>query len=134
MNTLNSVSKKSGAEHSDLNVKSTLAVLRGIAAFASITTKTADWSSEQEVRHVTMDRLGPGVKPHVRFSSDGKEIRYLPVSLRSEGRVIALEEIIVGAKQNFDEARKKFEAVLASKGYVEGSAEYPRFTVSSASN
>jgi hypothetical protein len=116
---------------SDKNVKLTLASLRGLAAFASLTTKTPEWSSEQEVRHVTMDRLEPGVKPHVRTSVDGKEIRFLPVSLRAEGKLIALDEIIVGAKQDFDEVREHFKAVLASRGYIEGNVEYPRITVSS---
>ena len=117
----------------DQNVQLTLAILRGITAFASLTTKTSEWSSEQEVRHVTMDRFEPGVKPHVRISADGEEIRYLPVSLRVEGKLIALDEIIFGATQDFDEVRKRFEAVLASKGYVEGRVEYPRFVISSIS-
>jgi hypothetical protein len=116
---------------SNKNVKLALASLRGLAAFASLTTKTPEWSSEQEVRHVTMDRLEPGVKPSVRVSADCKEIRYLPVSLRADGKLIALDEIIVGAKQDFAEVRDQFEILLASKGYVEGSVEYPRITVSS---
>jgi hypothetical protein len=115
---------------SDKNLALTLASLRGLAAFASLTTKTPEWSSEQEVRHVTMDRLEPGVKPSVRIS-DGKEIRYLPVSLRAKGKLIALDEIIVGTKQDFAEVREQFEILLASKGYAEGSVEYPRITVSS---
>jgi len=118
---------------SDQNVKFALATLRGIAAFASITTKTSDWASEREVRHVTICRLESGVKPKVRISADGKEIRYLPVSLRAEGRLVALDEIIVGTKQDFEEVRRQFETVLVSKGYVEGGIEYPRITVSSAS-
>jgi DUF2971 family protein len=115
---------------SDQNVKFSLATVRGIAAFASITTKTSDWSSEQEVRHVTMDNLEPGVKPSVRIGADGKEVRYLPISLRAEGKLIALDEIIVGAEQNLDEVRTRFAMTLKSKGYVEGSIEYPRFTQS----
>jgi hypothetical protein len=119
---------------SDQNTRSALATLRGLAALASITTKTSDWKSEKEVRHVTMDRLEPGVKPDVRMSADNKEIRYLPVSLRANGKLIALDEIIIGAKQDFGEARKQFENLLASKGYLPGSIEYPRFVVSSVSN
>jgi hypothetical protein len=116
---------------SDQNVRFALSSIRGLAAFASITTKTPDWSSEKEVRHVTMDHLEPGVKPSVRVSADGKEIRYLPVSPRADGKLIALDEIIVGAKQDFNGVRKQFEALLASKGYVEGSIEYPKFSMSS---
>jgi hypothetical protein len=118
----------------DQNVRFALSALRGLAAFASITTKTPDWSTEQEVRHVTMDRLEPGVEPHVRISADGKKIRYLPVSLRAEGKLIALDEIIIGAQQDFGDARKQFETVLESKGYVTSSIEYPRFVGSSTLN
>ncbi len=116
------------------SIRCTLASVNGLAAFASITTKTPEWSSEREVRHVTMDRFESGVTPSVRTSADGKEIRYLPVSLRADGKLIALDEIIIGADQDFDEVRKQFEGVLASKGYVEGSIEYPKFTPSSASS
>jgi len=116
------------------NIRCTLASINGLAAFASLTTKTSEWSSEREVRHVTMDRFESGVTPEIRKSADGKEIRYLPVSLRSDGKLIALDEIIIGADQNFAEVRKQFEAVLTSNGYVEGSVEYPRFTVSSVSS
>jgi len=43
------------------NVRAALASISGVAAFASMTTKTPDWSSEQEVRHVTMDKSERGV-------------------------------------------------------------------------
>jgi hypothetical protein len=115
------------------NIRCTLASINGLAAFASITTKTPEWRSEQEVRHVTMDRFEAGISPNVRSLTDGRQIRYLPVSLRAEGKLIALDEIIIGADQELEEVRKQFEAVLIAKGYVEGSIEYPRFTVSSVS-
>jgi Protein of unknown function (DUF2971) len=111
-----------------------LSTLRGIAAVASITTKTPAWSSEQEVRHVAMDRKEPGLMPSVRISADGREIRYLPVSLRTDGKLIALAEIIVGSKQDFDQIREQFEALLASKDYVKGSIEYPEITFTSVSS
>lgn len=115
------------------NIRCVVASLNGLAAFASLTTKNSEWSSEREVRHVTMDRFETGVSPEVRMSADGKEIRYVPVSLRSDGKLIALDEIIIGANQNCDEAREQIKGVLASKNYVEGTIEYPRFTVSSVS-
>jgi Protein of unknown function (DUF2971) len=115
---------------SDQNVRFAIATLRGLAAFASMTTKTSDWSAEKEIRYVTMDHFDPGVEPHIRISSDGKEIRYLPISLRTEGKLIALDEIIIGSKQNFDEARKQFESLLSSKGYIEAAIEYPKLVSS----
>ena len=113
------------------NVDAALAQLRGVAAFGSIRTKTSDWSSEQEVRHVTLDKLEPGVKPNVRISNEGKTVRYLPVSLRADDKLIALDEIIVGSKQNLDEVQKQFEEVLVTRGYKLESIEYPKFTLSS---
>lgn len=113
------------------NIRFALATIRGFAAFAAITTRTPDWSSEHEVRHVTMDRFEPGVTANVRVSADGKEIRYLPVTLRANAKLMALDEIIIGAKQDFGSVRKQFETLLASKGYAEGMIEYPRFNVSS---
>jgi hypothetical protein len=112
------------------NLRAALASVSGIAAFASITTKTPEWSSEQEVRHVTMDKSERGVMPPVRTGADGKEIRYLPVSLRADGKLIALDEIIIGAMQDFDALRAQFESLLKAKGYTEGSIEYPRIRVS----
>lgn len=115
---------------SEQYVRPAIATLRGLAAFASMTTKTSDWSGEKEVRYVTMDRFERGVEPHIRISSNGKEIRYLPVSLRTAGKLIALDEIIVGSKQDFGAARGQFEVLLRSKGYVEGAIEYPKFVSS----
>ena len=112
------------------NVRAALASISGVAAFASMTAKTPYWSSELEVRHVTLDKTGRGVKPSVRTGRDGKEIRYLPVSLRADDKLIALDEIIIGAAQDFDDLRAQFETLLKAKGYVEGSIEYPRITFS----
>jgi len=116
------------------NVRAALASISGVAAFASLTTKTADWSAEQEVRHVTIDKSERGVKPSVRTGTDRKEIRYLPVSLRADGKLIALDEIIIGTAQDFDDLRTQFEMLLRAKGYIEGSIEYPRITLSSYVN
>jgi hypothetical protein len=41
------------------------------------------------------------ITPRVRTSTDGRQIRYLPVSLRADGKLIALDEIIVGADQDW---------------------------------
>jgi len=115
-----------------LNMRLGLSTIQGFAAYASMITKTSKWSRERELRHVTMDRFEPGVTPSVRIGQEGMEIRYLPVSLRAEGKLIALDEIIIGGQRNFEESRNQFEAALKSKEYVEGSIEYPRITQSQA--
>jgi len=114
------------------NVRLGLSTVQGFAAYASLITKTSDWSRERELRHVTMDRFEPGVTPSLRKGLGGQEIRYLPVTLRAYGKLIALDEIIIGGQRNFEETQKEFEAVLESKGYVQGSIEYPRITQSQA--
>jgi hypothetical protein len=60
----------------------------------------------------------------------GKQIRYLSVSLRTEGKLIALDEIIIGANQDGEEAREHLKSLLSTKGYIAGTIEYPRITIS----
>jgi hypothetical protein len=112
------------------NIRLGLSTIQGFAAYASLITKTANWAREKELRHVTMDRFEPGVTPSVRKGPEGKDIRYLPVSLRANGKLIAFDEIIIGGQRNFEESRNQFETELRSKGYVKGSIEYPRITQS----
>jgi len=113
------------------NCKEGLSALYRIAAYASIRTKREKWKSEREVRLVTLARHQTGVEPRERTSAAGKVIRYLPVSVRADGKLIALDEIIIGANQNTEEAREQLKILLAAKGYAVGSVEYPRIMVSS---
>jgi hypothetical protein len=113
------------------NCEEGLSALYRIAAYASIRAKREKWKSEQEVRLVTLARRKTGVEPRERTSATGKVIRYLPISVRANGKLIALDEIIIGANQNTEEAREQLKALLAAKGYVVGSVEYPRITASS---
>ena len=50
--------------------------------------------------------------------------------LRADGKLIALDEIIIGANQNVVEVREQLETLLAAKGYRVGSIEYPRISTS----
>jgi hypothetical protein len=115
------------------NCEAGVSALHRIAAFASIRAKRENFRSEQEVRHITFSRRKSGVVPKERLSAAGKVVRYLPVSLRADGKLIALDEIIIGANQDAAEAREQLENLLAAKGYTVGSIEYPRITVSSTS-
>jgi hypothetical protein len=110
-----------------------LHALYRIAATASITAKREKWKSEQEVRHVTFSRHKTGLEPKERTLATGQIVRYLPVSVRADGKLIALDEIIIGANQNTEETRKELETLLAAKGYTVGSVEYPRISSSSIS-
>ncbi len=117
-------------QSSNNNCEEGLSAFYRIAAFASIRAKHEKWKSEREVRLVTLARHKTGVEPKERTSASGKVIRYLPVSVRADAKLIALDEIIIGANQNTQEAREQLKALLADKGYTEGTVEYPRFTVS----
>lgn len=117
------------AEISRNTCKEGLNALYRIAAYAAIKAKHDKWKDEQEVRHATLAPNGRGIVPSQRISA-GKVIRYLPVSVRDGDKLIALDEIIIGANQNTGETRRKFEALLDDKGYVQGSVEYPQITVS----
>jgi len=112
------------------NCEEGLSAFYRIAAFASVRAKREKWKNEREVRHVTFSRRKTGVEPQERSSASGKVIRYLPVSLRADGKLIALDEIIIGANQNTVEAQEQLKNLLAAKGYIVGSVEYPRITVS----
>jgi hypothetical protein len=116
---------------SSSNCEEGLSALYRIAAYASIRAKRDKWKSEQEVRLVTLARHTTGVEHRERTSATGKVIRYLPVSVRANGKLIALDEIIIGANQNSEETREQLKTLLAAKGYEVGSVEYPRITVSS---
>jgi Protein of unknown function (DUF2971) len=114
------------------NCEEGLSAFYRIAAFASIRAKHEEWKRELEVRHVTVARRETSISPCERISAAGKVIRYLPVSPRVVGKLIAFAEIIVGPNQDMARVQRQFETVLASKGYVPGSLEYPKFTFSSA--
>lgn len=116
---------------SSSNCEEGLSALYRTAAYASMRAKREDWKSEQEVRLITMSRHKTGIEPRERTSATGKVIHYLPVSVRADGKLIAFEEIIIGANQNSEEEREQLKALLADKGYIVGSAEYPRILTSS---
>jgi hypothetical protein len=112
------------------NEEEGLSAFYRIAAFGSIRAKHAEWKREQEVRHVTFARREANIQPGERISAAGKVIRYLPISLRADGKLIALDEIIIGPNCVVDDSRAQLEVLLAEKGYIAGSVEYPRITAS----
>ncbi len=107
-----------------------LSALYRIAAFASIRAKHDRWKSEREVRLVTFARRKSDVSAKERTSASGAIIRYLPISVRADGKLIAVDELIIGVNQNFEETREQWTILLATKGYRLGSIECPRITLS----
>jgi hypothetical protein len=99
------------------------------AAFMSISAKQAQWAAEREVRRVTIVTRRSGISLEERVAPDGVK-RYLPVSVRTEGKLIALAEIIVGSNRDFEESRQELEKYLAEIGYKRDEMEYPQITVS----
>jgi hypothetical protein len=112
------------------NCEEGLSALYRIAAFASIRAKREKWKDEREVRHVTFVRSETNGEFRERTSITGKVIRYLPVPVRADGKLIALDEIIIGQNRDAEETRVQLETLLAAKGYTLGSVEYPQFTAS----
>ena len=101
-----------------------------IAALTSIKAKQAKWVAEQAFRLVTLVRRNTGIQLKERESA-GKTMRYLHVSLRAEGKRIALDEIIIGSNRNAEDTREQLKELLADKGYkLTDSIEYPVITVS----
>lgn len=99
-----------------------LSALYRIAAFMSIAAKQEQWANEQEYRHVTLPRPNVSVPIGTRLSGE-RTIRYLPVTMRDEGKPIALAEIIIGPIQNLGEARERVNHLLTAIGY--SGTEYP---------
>jgi hypothetical protein len=108
-----------------------LSALYRLAAHAAIRAKHEKWSCESEVRLATFARTASDVQPRERVGDDGQIKRYIPIHVRADKKLIALDEIILGAGQDTANARQEFEAILAAKGYEPGSIEFPRITVTS---
>jgi hypothetical protein len=62
--------------------------------------------------------------------ANGKIIRFLPISVRADGKRIAFSEIIVGSNRNAQETREQLTSLLATKGYKVGDIEYPEIIAS----
>ena len=107
-----------------------LTAFNRVAAFADVAAKREEWATEQEVRHVTFARGTKAIESKERVSAAGRSIQYLPVSLRADNKLIALDEVIIGANQDTEKTTEEFKVLLTKIGYVVGSTEYPQFTVS----
>ena len=101
-----------------------LSALYRLSAYAAIRAKHDKWSAEKEVRLATFARNVSDIEPQVRVAEDGRIIRYIPVSLRADEKLIALEEIIIGPNQDTEETRRDFELLLNAKGYMPGTKEF----------
>jgi hypothetical protein len=108
-----------------------LSALYRISAHAAIRAKHDKWSCEKEVRLATFARTASDIKPRERMGEDGRIKRYIPVHLRADEKMIALDEIILGSDQDTERTRQELEAILAVKSYIPGTTEYPHITVSS---
>jgi len=111
------------------NLSIGLNALHRIAAFASISAKQPRWATEQEFRRVSLLRENDQGRLRER-ESEGKTIRYLPVSVRTQGNLIALAELTAGPNQNASEASERLKALLAKNGYTPPIPEYPQITAS----
>ena len=118
------------ALRSQENLELALNALHRIAAHASIQAKKPEWAVEQEYRRVVLLRDPSELQK--RLSATGEEIQYLPTLVREDGKRILLEEIVIGPNQDPRDAREKLEKLLTECGYVPGTPEYPKITISCA--
>jgi hypothetical protein len=100
-----------------------------VAAFTSMTAKHATWAHESEWRHVVFPAHGATITPKHR-QSDGRDIEYLDVPMRSNGLRIAFEKIVIGPTQDGDQAKVRLRDILLAAGYREGTPEWPEIVVS----
>jgi hypothetical protein len=112
------------------NLELALNALHRIAAHASIQAKKTEWAVEQEYRRVVL--LRDPSKLQKRPSATGEEILYLPTLVREDGKRILLDEITIGPNQDVKDACEKLEKLLTECGYVPGTPEYPKITISCA--
>lgn len=107
-----------------------LSALYRLSAFAAIRAKNPKWASEKEVRLATLARSASSATPQERTCDDGEIKRYIPIRLRADSKLIALDEIILGSNQDTCRLKGEFESLLSEKGYRPGTTEYPRISVS----
>jgi DUF2971 family protein len=106
-----------------------LSALYRVAAFTSIMAKQPAWEVEREFRHVTTIHPDSKVQPSER-QSGGKTVRYLPVTVRDNGKRIAFAEIITGPNQDAANAHERLRLLLEQRGYAVGDLEYPEIVTS----
>jgi hypothetical protein len=98
--------------------------LQRIAAFAETVGKKPCYSSEEEWRIVAIGEKGSPV----RRTKDGKA--YIPLRLRAQGLLLALDEIMIGPNADASTVRGVVEQILTESGYPHPSAPMPKITVS----
>ena len=95
-----------------------------IAAYAAVTAKKRQWSSEEEWRQVVIARRGVEIQPCERQGHQSVT-RYLKVFVRQADRPIVLAEVIIGPNQSAEPARDKLVKLLRAAGYPNEFAPFP---------
>jgi len=124
-----SVLSRPGVLPSPLNFRLGVSALNRMAAFASISAKRPQWACEQEVRHVTLVPHGSHIQLKER-EPGGQRKRYLPRTVRADGKRIAFSEITIGPNRRVEETRGQLVQLLADAGYIHGDLEYPQIAAS----
>ncbi|HVZ71532.1 MAG TPA: DUF2971 domain-containing protein [Polyangia bacterium] len=101
-----------------------LARLTGKAAMSS---KVEAWQHEKELRVVAMRERQSSI-PIIRVGEKKRRAILLPA--RSGGRLLAIDEIIVGGNEDPDAGRKRVADILAKAGYPTADASLPKISIS----
>ena len=102
-----------------------------VAALAAIQGKQPQWEVEKELRCVAVTARDSAVT-EVLWDSGGQSKRGVYLPMRAEGRLPALDEVIIGPRQDQQEARRKLMELLTTVGY--GTEDAPMPIVSSSAH
>jgi hypothetical protein len=120
----------SGALRADWQRARELAVtaLARVVGLADIGAKTRTWQDEQEWRYATMIRKGADVIPGSYDRDDGVKVPCLLPLMRAPGRLLVLDEVVVGPNADFSTAEAAVREILTKTGYGSEGAPMPRIS------
>jgi len=102
-----------------------LRALARVAGMAALGAKHAEWSEEEEWRVLALWWRGKETKAPTYTRQDGTVAEYMPLPMRARGRLLVLDEIIVGPREDFDSASTRATEILQAAGYPSDDAPLP---------
>jgi hypothetical protein len=120
-----------GDSHTDDRDRARLLALGGLArvtGLAATGAKEAQWEDEHEWRHVAIPWRGSEPTPLSRLREDGTRVEYVMLPIRGPGRLLVLDEVIIGSKEDFATGEARVCEILTKAGYPSQDAPIPRIS------
>jgi hypothetical protein len=102
-----------------------LPALARATAMAAISTKEPKWKDEKEWRVAVVPARDGNLKTYSYHRADGTTAEYVLLPMRDSGRLLLLDEIIVGPLEDFDSAKPRAMEILEGAGYPSDDAPVP---------